>query len=170
MLILLFIAGLFSCNGCKEKKEITDADIERMRGDMVSDARKKHEREMKDIEKFIQKKEWPMTETGTGLHYWIYDTKNGISVKNEDIVSISYTITLLDDTFCYGTPDSQPKEVRIGRDNVETGLHEALLLMKVGDRAKLVLPSHLAFGFSGDSGKIPPDASVVYDIHLLSVR
>jgi peptidylprolyl isomerase len=41
--------------------------------------------------------------------------------------------------------------------------------MHEGDKAKFIFPSHLAFGFTGDSGKIPQNASVIYDIHLLKI-
>jgi peptidylprolyl isomerase len=75
----------------------------------------------------------------------------------------------LNDSLCYQASDADPKRIVVGHDNVETGLHEALQLLHVGDRAKIILPSHLAFGFTGDSGKIPQNASVVYDIHLLRV-
>jgi len=100
----------------------------------------------------------------------IYQPNEGIKPVEEDIVTISYTISLLDGKTVYETTDAKPKYVRIGRDNVETGLHEALQLMRKGERARFIFPSHLAFGFTGDSGKIPPNASVLYDIHLISIQ
>jgi FKBP-type peptidyl-prolyl cis-trans isomerase FkpA len=102
------------------------------------------------------------------LQYWIYEPGEGAQVKENDLAAISYTITLLDGTVCYETTDANPKMVHVGHDNVETGLHEALQLMHVGDKARVILPSHLAFGLTGDSGKIPQNASVVYDLHLIS--
>jgi len=57
-----------------------------------------------------------------------------------------------------------------GMDNVESGLHEVILLMKVGDKAKVVLPSHLAFGLTGDSSKIPHSTPLVYDIQLIDLQ
>lgn len=125
---------------------------------------------MKEIAHFIKKKEWPMTETKTGLEYWVYENGNGAVVKENDHAFISYKIYLLNDSLCYETGDDKPKRIVVGHDNVETGLHEALQLLHVGDRAKIILPSHLAFGFTGDSGKIPQNASVVYDIHLISAE
>lgn len=171
----LFIFGFYallfmSCNGCGEKKEMTDADVNRIQKGMIAENKKQHEREMKDIDHFIKKKEWPMTETKTGLNYWIYENGGGKQPIENDFAFISYKIYLLNDSLCYETSDADPKRIVVGHDNVETGLHEALQLMHVGDRAKLILPSHLAFGFTGDSGKIPQNASVVYDIHLLRIQ
>lgn len=169
-LLLMLSLLLMSCNGCGEKKEITDADVSRMQQDMIHDNKKQHEQEMKAIAKFIKQKNWPMTETATGLQYWIYENGSGSLIHENEVAFISYKISLLDDTPCYETTDAQPKVVRVGHENVETGLHEALQLMHPGDRARIILPSHLAFGFTGDSGKIPQNASVVYDLHVVSVE
>ena len=170
--ILLFCtAAMVGCNGCGEKKEISDAEVNRIQQGMIKETKKQHEQEIKDIRHFIKKNNWPMQETASGLQYWIYEPAADSSSKGkiEDIASISYVITLLDGTECYKTSDAAPKQVRIGRDNVETGLHEALQLMRVGDKAKFIMPSHLAFGFTGDSGKIPQNATVVYDLHLIAL-
>lgn len=166
----LILACTMGCNGCSEKKEMSEADIARMQKELVKGNKKLHEKEIKAIDKYIEDRKWPMKTTSTGLRYWIYEPSNGVPAQEEDIALISYTISLLDGIVVYEATDDKPKHTRIGRDNVETGLHEALQLMKTGERAKFIFPSHLAFGFSGDSGKIPPNASVLYDIHLIAIQ
>ncbi len=161
---------LISCNGCSDKKEITNADVDRIQKELVQENKKMHAREMQEIKAFIAKKEWPMNESTTGLQYWIYENGTGKAIKSDDIVYISYDITLIDDSPCYSTSDAQPKRIHVGYDNVESGLHEALQLLHVGDRARLVLPSHLAFGFTGDSGKIPQNATVIYNVHVVGAE
>jgi FKBP-type peptidyl-prolyl cis-trans isomerase len=42
--------------------------------------------------------------------------------------------------------------------------------MKMGDRAKLIIPSHLAHGLVGDLNKIPPLTTIVVDIHLIDLK
>jgi FKBP-type peptidyl-prolyl cis-trans isomerase FkpA len=86
----------------------------------------------------------------------------------EQQVILTYTISLPDGTECYRNTD-KPGSFVIGRDQVESGLHEVLLLMHLGDRAKVILPSHLAFGLTGDSGKIPSHATLIYDLHLVGI-
>ena len=56
------------------------------------------------------------------------------------------------------------------RDEVESGLHEAIQYLKVGDKAKVIIPSHLAHGIAGDFEKIPPRSTIIYDIHLIAVK
>ena len=49
-------------------------------------------------------------------------------------------------------------------------LEEGILLLKEGDRAKFIIPSHLAFGLLGDMKKIPAKAVLVYDIELIKIK
>jgi peptidyl-prolyl cis-trans isomerase A (cyclophilin A) len=172
LIVLSFVGTvLFGCNGCSDKKQTSSAtDYNQVQQDLIDESKKQHQKEIKAIKKFIKEKDWPMQETKTGLQYWIYEKGAGQQGALNKIATISYTITLLDGTECYTASDNNPKQFKIGQDNVESGLHEAVQLMHVGDRGRFVLPSHLAFGFTGDSGKIPQNASVVYDIHLLMIQ
>lgn len=168
----LITAVLLAVASCKERNQrtMTEQDLAKAQKELIEENRKQHTDEMKFIKEYIAKQQWPMTETATGLHYWIYAPGAGAQAKKDDHVLIGYKISLPDGTLCYEATDAEPKSVHIGHDNVESGLHEALQLLHEGDRAKFVFPSHLAFGFTGDSGKIPQNATVIYDIHLVRIQ
>ena len=55
-------------------------------------------------------------------------------------------------------------------ENIEDGIHKAVLFFKSGDKALVLIPSHLAHGLLGDSKKIPPQSPILYDIEILSVK
>ena len=167
---LLFGIAMAGCNGCSRKGEVQQVDYSQVQSELIAANKAQHQQETARIEEFIASKKWPMKETATGLHYWIYEPTEGPLAVNGEIAVVSYTSSLLDGTVCYSTGDSSPAEFLIGQDNVESGIHEALLLMKSGERARLVLPSHLAFGFTGDMAKIPQNAALVYDIHLIQLK
>jgi len=76
----LIIACTLGCNGCSEKKEMTEADVARMQKDLIKDSKKQHEQEIKAIDKFIKERKWPMETTKTGLRYWIYQPNEGIDL------------------------------------------------------------------------------------------
>lgn len=121
------------------------------------------------INKFIERNGWDVTETGTGLRYLIYEHGTGEQAKPGMRAMISYSISLLDGTECYSTEKYGPQPFMIEHDDVESGLHEGITYMKVGDRAKLIIPSYLAHGLAGDLNKIPTLATIIYDIKLLGV-
>jgi FKBP-type peptidyl-prolyl cis-trans isomerase len=61
-------------------------------------------------------------------------------------------------------------EIPIDRNDKESGLNEALKLMRTGERARLILPNHLAHGLIGDLANIPPLAILVLDVALIDVQ
>ena len=44
------------------------------------------------------------------------------------------------------------------------------MAVQVGDKVKVVLPSHLAFGLLGDQKRVPMKSSIIYDLELLNLR
>jgi len=167
---VLFLWVFISCNGCRDKQPASEMSYEEMQKELIETNKAKLKEEKAAILKFIDKKKWKVTETGTGLFYEIYQKGSGVKAKEGDIVVLSYTVSLLDGKVCYTSTAANPSHFKVGEDNVETGLHEMVQYMSVGDKAHVVLPSHRAFGFTGDSSKIPQDASVVYDIELLAIE
>jgi peptidyl-prolyl cis-trans isomerase A (cyclophilin A) len=43
-------------------------------------------------------------------------------------------------------------------------------LLQVGDKARFVIPSHLAYGSRGAGGAIPPNATLIFDVELMDVK
>jgi len=167
--LLLLALALLGCDGCRDKG-ISNVDNEQVQKDLMASNKVKHQNEIKRISEFIARKQWPMDETATGLRYWIYQKGNGSLAKNSDVAVIAYTVEVMEGKKCYSADSLKPGSFLIGQDNVERGLHEAMVLMHVGDKVRLILPSHLAFGLTGDSDCIPPDASLVYDVHLIELQ
>jgi len=52
---------------------------------------------------------------------------------------------------------------------VETGVQEGLKKMREGDKVKMIIPSHLAHGLTGDMNKIKPLTPIVVDLHLIEI-
>jgi FKBP-type peptidyl-prolyl cis-trans isomerase len=126
--------------------------------------------ESDEIDQYVRHRGWNMITTGTGLRYMITYNGGGAPAKFEQIAKVNYKISLLNGQVCYTSDSLGPKEFVIGADNVESGLHEGIQYMHVGDKATLILPSHLAHGLIGDETKIPAKASVIYELELLSVK
>ena len=126
--------------------------------------------ESKDIEDFIARHGWKMTGSGTGLRYEIFEKGNGRKTEPEKQLSISYSVSLLDGTTCYVYDQAHPVEFIPGHGEQARGLEEGVLLMREGDHARLVVPSHLAFGKSGDNNKIPGNSALYYEVIVLKVK
>ena len=127
------------------------------------------EKDIELIENYIERRGWDMEVTESGLFYQIYEHGNGKKALNGKNVTINYVVSLLDGTICYDSENLGPKEFVIGKSNEESGLEQGVLMMRAGDKARFIMPPHLAHGLLGDENRIPARAIIVYEVELLDV-
>lgn len=132
--------------------------------------RKLLENEKKNIDDFVKSKGWKMQTTATGLRYMFLKHGKGALAKIGQVATISYTIQLLNGPVVYSSAQSGLKKFEIGHGGVVAGLEEGIILLKVGDKAKFILPSHLAYGLTGDNHKIPPHTPIIYTLELVNLN
>ncbi len=167
--IALFL-WVVSCGDSEEKKQ--QQQPTNWNTEKSSDFnRSLSQKEADNIQLYLEMRpDWQMTTTGTGLQYWIYKEGNGAAPQPDEIAEIEYEISLLTGELCYKTESDEYEEVRVDRSDIESGIQESLKLLKVGDEAKLIIPSHLGQGLLGDFDKIPPLKSLVVDIKLIGIK
>jgi len=64
---------------------------------------------------------------------------------------------------------SNPLVFRLGSKSIIQGLSMGLSTMHVGGRRRILIPSELAYGISGQAGKIEPNQALIFDVELLAV-
>jgi FKBP-type peptidyl-prolyl cis-trans isomerase FklB len=107
--------------------------------------------------------------TGSGLQYKVLKEGNGSPPKETDSVVVNYRGTLLDGTeFDSSYKRGQPATFPVNQ--VIKGWTEALQLMKPGSKYELVIPANLAYGERGAGGDIGPNATLKFEVELLSVK
>ena len=162
---LFFSVGLSACRN-EQKKEISgDVLSERM----VQVNKILVQKESKQIDEFIAGKKWTMNSTGSGLRYEIYKNGNGNIPIPGNRVAVVYQIFKFDGTLCNAEDDKMPNALNLGVNEGIRGLEEGIMLMHEGDKARLVIPAHLAYGMRGDGEKIPGNCPLYVDVSFLKI-
>lgn len=109
--------------------------------------------------------------TQSGLEYIEIEAGTGAQAMAGKSVSVHYTGKFQDGkVFDSSIPRGEPLTFPLGRGNVIKGWDEGIALMKVGGKAQLIIPPNLAYGERGAGGVIPPNATLVFDVELVSVQ
>ncbi len=112
----------------------------------------------------------PGTTLPDGLKYWDLKAGSGAMAVPGKTVTVNYTGWLTDGTKFDSSLDRyQTYHFALGAGNVIKGWDEGVIGMKVGGERQLRIPPELGYGASG-SGKIPPNATLIFDIELLDVK
>lgn len=162
------VLTLFSCSNNEKEKVITPHWTQEKSTEI--NKRFMEEEEMRIRLYLNQRKNWKITKTGTGLRYWIYEKHDGPTAKEGDQVQVKFNITLLDGTDVYKTGDDDLSSFKVDHADIESGVMEGVKYLSEGDKAKLILPSHIGHGLLGDFHKIPPLEVLVIDIQLVKIN
>ncbi len=169
---IIIVCLSFYLSGCKQttEKAQKEPDTRELQEPLIQANKKAVTAEDIQIDNYIQRHNWKMNTTGSGLRYAIY--KKGIGEKAETgkIAVLNYSVELITGEEIYSSKKDGVKEFLIGKGGVESGLEEGILLLRVGDRAKFIIPSHLGFGLIGDQDKVPPKSTLIYDIELIQLK
>lgn len=92
-------------------------------------------------------------------------------VKSGDTIAVHYTGTLLDGTKFDSSRDrGEPFTFTIGTGQVIKGWDEGLLGMKVGEKRTLTIPPAKGYGATGAGNDIPPNATLIFETELVSIK
>lgn len=108
-------------------------------------------------------------ETESGLQYKILKEGDGEKPSADSTVTAHYKGTLIDGTVFDSSYDrGEPASFPLNR--VIQGWQEALPMMKTGSKWQIYVPSDLGYGARGAGGTIGPNATLIFDIELISFK
>ncbi len=134
----------------------------------------KKEREAKakaEKEAELEKLSAGFQKTESGLRYQIIQEGDGIRAKKGNIVKVHYKGSLANgQVFDSSYSRKQPIEFPLGVGQVIPGWDEAIQLLNVGTKARLVIPAELGYGSQAVGGVIPANSILLFDVELVSLK
>jgi peptidylprolyl isomerase len=110
------------------------------------------------------------TTTASGLQYIDIEEGDGPNPQPGEVVAVHYRGTLEDGTEFDNSYDrGEPITFALGRGMVIRGWDEGIALLKVGGKAKLIIPPDLAYGATGAGNAIPPNSTLIFEVELVSI-
>ena len=156
-------------NAVGDKAKAFDAakafeDFNKSKADRIKKEKENELKMLKDLSKGFSK-------TSSGLLYKFEKENNSHKPSNGNKVKVHYKGMLLDGTvFDSSFKRNQPIEFTLGVGQVIKGWDEGISLLGIGDKASFIIPSDLAYGASGAGGVIPPNATLIFDVELISAE
>ena len=105
----------------------------------------------------------------SGLQYKVITEGAGPKPKESDTVTVHYRGTLIDGTE-FDSSYSRGEPATFPVNGVIKGWTEALQLMPVGSKWQLFIPSSLGYGERGAAGLIGPNATLIFEVELVSIQ
>jgi len=140
--------------------------------------------ESKDLEKYLADNKIKVKPTESGLYFIEIKKGSGAKAEKGKTVKVNYTGKLTNGTVFDTSVEAEAKksntynekrpyepiEFPLGQGQVIPGWDEGISMMKVGGKAKLIIPSKIGYGERGAGNSIPPCAVLVFDVELVAVK
>lgn len=154
----------------QEANEVKQAYSQKMQEQLAAQRQVQAEKNLTEGKAFLEenKAREGVKTTESGLQYEVLEEGEGPKPKETDTVTVNYRGTLIDDTeFDSSYKRGQPATFPV--NGVIPGWTEALQLMPVGSKYRLFIPADLAYGERGAGQAIGPNATLIFDVELLSI-
>jgi len=154
-----------------EKFEANAAAMDIYRGQMKEKAANAAAEAAKEFDNWVIKTYPTAQKTSSGLYYVVEQEGTGEPAVQGKTVAVHYSGKLTNgNEFDNSYRRGEPIEFKLGIGQVIPGWDEGIGLMKVGSKYTLIIPSELGYGKRGAGGVIPPNATLVFETELVSVK
>jgi FKBP-type peptidyl-prolyl cis-trans isomerase FkpA len=127
-------------------------------------------KEMELLESYLKRTNVTSEPTESGLYYIMLEKGTGKKAEKGKIVSVHYTGSLISGKVFDSSIGKNPIEFQLGSRRVIPGWEEGIAMMQEGEKARLIIPSKLAYGERGAGKDILPYSTLVFDVELIQVK
>lgn len=166
-LLLLAALGVMLCAACNNVP-VVDSQAPASSGlkeNLINANRFIAQSEETQIDAYAQRRGWQMATLPCGARVMVTEEGKGNAVKPDEVLIITYRLEAINGAVIY---DNVTDTVVAGRLEPTRGLDAALLTLRHGSRASVILPSEEAYGVVGDGDRIGQRMVLVYDVKVMN--
>lgn len=165
--VILFVCCSNEHRKSPQNYNLTQNNKEAIKKQFIKANQQLIQKEKDELDYYEKTHKLSFINTNSGVRYFVYHhSAKGDSIRDSTEIIMSYRVNLLDGTECYSSEISGKKKFVVGMEEIESGIHIGVKYLKRGDKALILIPSHLAHGLLGDFKKIPPQMPIVYDVKI----
>jgi FKBP-type peptidyl-prolyl cis-trans isomerase len=128
------------------------------------------EKEEAGLKKFLADNKITVAPTPSGVYIVESQAGEGLKIDTGSMVTLQFIVSLINGEKIFSSYDRpEPLKFQCGTKFDTPGMQEAVEKMKKGEKAKVIVPSHMGFGEKGRGSLVPPYATLVYDVEILDV-
>jgi FKBP-type peptidyl-prolyl cis-trans isomerase len=125
--------------------------------------------ERQNLQQYLVKKAITVPPTPSGLYFIETAPGTGPKPVTGQWIKLHFAVSNLNDTLIYSSFNDKPAEMEFGKQFENKAVTEAIGMMSKGERARLVVPSDLAFAEKGNGKLVPPYTSLVYELQIVDI-
>lgn len=164
---LIYISFLFTllATACGDRTPVIELEPENsavVKENMINANRLVIQSESTQIESYIQRRGWTMSQLPSGAFFREYTRGTGAAIQPQETVEVTYRLESLDGTAIY---TKQIDTLEVGKRQITTALDDLLQQMHYGSQAWLIAPSNSAYGVVGDGDRVQPRMVIIYNVY-----
>ena len=171
IIILLLLSSIVSCKSPEARQPISQKSGSFINASIERNI-KLNKIEEEKIEKIIEAdtfRKYIASETG---FWYTYETKieqDTIMPDFGDVVNFDYNVKTLSGQVIYSDDEIRPRDYKMDKEELFTGLREGLKLMKPGETVTFLFPSQKAYGYYGDTNRIGTSVPLMCEVTVNSI-
>lgn len=103
---------------------------------------------------------------GYWYHYEVRNERDSLRPKKGDIAQFDYEIQDLKGNVLYSEVELRPQTYAVDKQNIMMGLRDGIKLMRKGEKVTFLFPSHMAYGYRGDTKRIKNNQPIICKVTL----
>ncbi len=171
-LIVICLVLFVFVSGCKNHQEAR-RPISQTSGTFMKKSVERNKKlisgEEKQIDSIIKsnpKVKYMASKKGYWYSYEVQNLQDTITPKKGDVAFFEYEVKDLKGNVIYSQLELRPQTYLVDKQNIMTGLREGIKLMHKNEKVNFLFPSHIAYGYHGDTKKIGPNLPLLVTVSL----